>query len=289
MMIDRTLFLKLITCVLIGMIWVSQRAPASQLNDAPKKIVSLSPAATEWIYALRLGDRLAGVTEQCDFPLGAMAAPKVGAFMNVSVERILALNATDVVSTHRLPAILKNKLERARIRVHVFAPSRLADFPLEIQRLGARLNARRRGTELAHEFSKSLGLEQLKQVPNRAAGKSSLIFVSAQPVFVVASRTWMSDLFELAGYSNSFSAAEGSAAFPRVSVESLARIQADHWFVFSDASRNKHELLSPYERLTKQLGKVASKHRLVVLPADIFQRPGPRLKEAYRWLQKELK
>lgn len=43
----------------------------------PMKIVSLLPSATEIVYALGLGDALAGVTSECDHPPDARAKPVV--------------------------------------------------------------------------------------------------------------------------------------------------------------------------------------------------------------------
>ncbi|MGB8520755.1 MAG: cobalamin-binding protein [Candidatus Tumulicola sp.] len=42
-----------------------------------QRIVSLLPAATEMVYALGIGDRLAGVTHECDFPSDAKSKPVV--------------------------------------------------------------------------------------------------------------------------------------------------------------------------------------------------------------------
>jgi iron complex transport system substrate-binding protein len=42
-----------------------------------RKIVSFLPAATEMVYALGLGEQLAGVTHECDFPAQASSKPVV--------------------------------------------------------------------------------------------------------------------------------------------------------------------------------------------------------------------
>ena len=42
-----------------------------------QRIVSLLPAATEMVYALGIGDRLLGVTHECDFPADAKSRPVV--------------------------------------------------------------------------------------------------------------------------------------------------------------------------------------------------------------------
>ena len=46
-------------------------------HDSAQRIVSFLPAATEMIYALGLGDRLAGVTHECDYPPEAQHKPVV--------------------------------------------------------------------------------------------------------------------------------------------------------------------------------------------------------------------
>ena len=47
-------------------------------GPAPR-IISLLPSATEIVYALGLGDRLVGVTHECDFPLDARTKPPLTA------------------------------------------------------------------------------------------------------------------------------------------------------------------------------------------------------------------
>ncbi len=44
-----------------------------------QKIVSLLPSATEIVYALGLGERLVGVTHECDFPEAARSKPQLTA------------------------------------------------------------------------------------------------------------------------------------------------------------------------------------------------------------------
>src|ERR1700722_10199380 len=41
------------------------------------RLISFLPAATEMVFALGLGDKLAGVTHECDFPMAAKSKPVV--------------------------------------------------------------------------------------------------------------------------------------------------------------------------------------------------------------------
>jgi iron complex transport system substrate-binding protein len=63
----------------------------------PRKIVSLTPAATETLFELGVGDRLVGKVEDfTPYPEAAAAVPDVAKFGSVDVEKIVALG-TDLV------------------------------------------------------------------------------------------------------------------------------------------------------------------------------------------------
>lgn len=47
--------------------------------SSPVRIVSLLPSATEILFAIGAGDRVVGVTHECDFPAAALDVPKVTA------------------------------------------------------------------------------------------------------------------------------------------------------------------------------------------------------------------
>ena len=53
------------------------RAGGAASRMASMRICSLLPSSTEIVFALGLGDRLAGVTHECDFPAEAASIPAV--------------------------------------------------------------------------------------------------------------------------------------------------------------------------------------------------------------------
>lgn len=67
------------------------------LKKEATKVVSLSPATTEIICELGFGDRLAAVSNYCDYPEG-LSMPKVGSTENPDIDAIIALEP-DVVFT----------------------------------------------------------------------------------------------------------------------------------------------------------------------------------------------
>jgi len=61
------------------------------IESEPQRIISLSPANTEIVYALGAGDRLVGRTEWDDYPPKAQELTPVAAFTGVIMEQVVAL------------------------------------------------------------------------------------------------------------------------------------------------------------------------------------------------------
>ena len=64
----------------------------------PKRVISLSPANTEIIYALGADEHLIGRTDFCTYPPQAEAIPSVGGISNLNIERIVSMNPDLVIS-----------------------------------------------------------------------------------------------------------------------------------------------------------------------------------------------
>lgn len=68
------------------------------LDAAPERVISLSPAITETVFALGAGDRLVGGTDFDDYPAEAVALPDVATFNGVLMEQIVALRPDLVIA-----------------------------------------------------------------------------------------------------------------------------------------------------------------------------------------------
>ena len=69
---------------------------AITLATAPQKIVSLTPAVTETLFAVGAGDRVVATDDASDYPAEAKPLPDVVTFGTVDVEKIVSL-APDLV------------------------------------------------------------------------------------------------------------------------------------------------------------------------------------------------
>jgi len=68
------------------------------LPAEPVRIVSITPATTEILFALGVGDRLIANTDADDYPPAVTSLPHVATYSSVDVERIVSLNAQLVIA-----------------------------------------------------------------------------------------------------------------------------------------------------------------------------------------------
>jgi len=111
--------------------------PAADAAASPGRIVSLAPNLTEILYDLGVQNRIAAVTDYCDYPPGAGTKPKIGGFANPSLEAIVSLRPDWVVMTEDgNPQVLERRLRTLGIRTYVFKARRIKDLPQEIRTMG---------------------------------------------------------------------------------------------------------------------------------------------------------
>jgi iron complex transport system substrate-binding protein len=89
------------------------------LERPPQRIISLAPNITEILFALGLGDQLAGVTRYCDYPAGALKKAKIGGMLDPDIERIQALNPDLIIGFRGNPLGALKKLRDLHSRVFI--------------------------------------------------------------------------------------------------------------------------------------------------------------------------
>lgn len=108
----------------------------------PRRIVSLAPSITEIVYALEQGDRLKGVTRYSDYPREATKLPRIGSYVRLDIERIVALNPDLCIATKDgNPKAIIDRLESLKIPVYVVNPHNLDTILETILEIGTILNA----------------------------------------------------------------------------------------------------------------------------------------------------
>jgi iron complex transport system substrate-binding protein len=76
----------------------ADRSRQPTIAGEPNNIVSTTPQLTEILFAMGLGDKIAAVSSDSDYPPEAMKKPKVGTFWSPNLEAIIAIKPGLVIA-----------------------------------------------------------------------------------------------------------------------------------------------------------------------------------------------
>lgn len=86
-------------------------------EEAPVSVASLSPALTEMLYDIGVGDRLLGVSDYCDYPSDTENLAKIGSPAKPDIEAAIALAPELLITQSPLAETDILRLKNAGIRV----------------------------------------------------------------------------------------------------------------------------------------------------------------------------
>lgn len=207
-----------------GLRHVHSAASGGEVRCA-RRVVSLSPHATEGLFAIGAGAWVVGVDDYSNEPPAARLLPRLGGYINPDLEGIVAL-APDLVVLAGTQGALGEQLARLELRTLIVPDTRLGDVFSTIEALGtavcrreeaALLVARLRG-ELAAVVSRGARPVRAVLVVDRPAGELRQFFVAGPDNF-------LGDLLVAAGAENIF--ANAPNPFPQVSLEPIVAAQPD--------------------------------------------------------------
>ncbi len=250
---------------------------AVALTRPARRIVSLLPSFTELLFAIGAGDRLVGRTHWCDYPPAALAVPDVGDGMPPSVEAVAARHPDLVVmyrSGQNLPAAAQ--LERLGIPVVLVDLNQLTDLGRAARILG-RLTERERSAD-----SLALSMDSLAAQPPAPSPYSLVFIVWDNPPIVIGAGSYLDRIAALAGARNVFRDIHVPSA--QVSIETIVARDPDFVAVLADSAVPPRWTARPEWRVVRAVRR----GRVLLLPGQLFGRPGPRAAEAVRELRRRL-
>jgi iron complex transport system substrate-binding protein len=263
-----------------------QSGPAAEIGNeiAPERIVSMTPALTEILFAIGAGDRVVGVTTYCDYPAEARTRPKIGGYANPSVEAIVALEP-DLVLVSRAGGNREAALavERVGSRVEVI-PARTLDDTIEaIGQVATLCGLEDRGDDLQREIRGSIEATTARL---RAGPKVRvLLCLQIDPLIAAGRGTLPSELVTIAGGVNVVEAGR----YPRLGIEAVIAmepqiiLQAAMDTPEPDADRAALEFWSRWPSIP-----AVRDGRVHVIDGTTALRPGPRVADAVEMLARLL-
>ena len=242
------------------------------IPEQPDAIISLSPTATEILFAIDAGDQVIAVDDQSNFPAEAPISDLSGFTPNL--ESIVALSPDLVVVSFDVDGIVA-ALTTAGIPVLVqYAATTLDDTYLQIAELGTATGKSVNADELSENMKSEIEAA-IALVPAEAAGLTYFHELD-NTLYTVTSATFIGSIYALAGLANiADAAADAASGYPQLSPEFI--VDADPAIVFLADTKCCGQTADTLAQRPgfEGLSAIASKS-VVELDDDVASRWGPR-------------
>jgi iron complex transport system substrate-binding protein len=250
------------------------------LSSPPRRIVSLTPANTEILFALGLRGRIVGVTAYCNYPPEAKQLPRVGD-VHISVEKVLALRPDLVVVSASASRKAIERLESLRgSHVPLFAtdPRDFAGLYRDIRALGHITGQVRQAEALILSIRRRV--ERVRKFMVSSPAKPRVLYVlQADPLWVAGSANFIDELIHLARAENI--ARDAGPGYCAYSTEKV--IMHDPEIILTtEETASRLPSLPGWSRIT------AVRRKAIYVLGEEAVRPGPRLVNALERLVKLL-
>jgi iron complex transport system substrate-binding protein len=263
----------------VAALFVVPPAPAA----VPHRIVSLSPTATESLFAIGAGKQVVAVDDQSDFPKRAPRTSLSGYTPNVEAIAgyrpdlvVLSGDANDVVAG----------LKKLGIRVLLQPAAKvLPDAYAQITQLGALTGHKRNAAALVARMRKAIA-QVVKSVPKRRLS----VYHELDPTYYSAtSRTFIGRIYKLFGLRNIADAADSAGTgYPQLSGEYI--VSANPSLIVLADTRCCGQSAATVASRPGWSGIAAVRDRRVVSVDDsVASRWGPRVVDFVRAVGKVLR
>jgi iron complex transport system substrate-binding protein len=248
-----------------------------RVAEPPLRIVSLTPGATEMLFAAGGGTQLIATVQYSSEPPAARAVPRIGDVAAIDMEQLVALRPEVVIAwpAGGNPA-QRAKIEALGIPLYRQEVARLTDLPGSLRRLGLLA-----GTETVAEAAATTleaRLRALEHTYGAAAGgwrPTVLLQVWNRPIYTVGGRHLMSDALGICGARNVF--ADLPEPGPLVDIEAVIARNPDIILAASPPGEGA-AWVADWQRF-RTLAAVRN-HRVVAFENQALSRLGPSVLDA---------
>ena len=260
--------------------------PASAANPIPKRIISLSPSATETLFAIGAGKQVIAVDDLSNYPSNAPIT-KLSAF-SPNVEALLNYKPDLIVLNADATKALEVKAALEKLKIAVFlekAPDNLKQAYAEVTALG-RATGNLSGAQSTISAMKSRITTAIKSA--KKSKPITFFHELDKTLYSATSDTFIGKVYKDFNLKNIAdpAASADSAGYPQLQSEYL--IKANPRIIFL-ADAQYGESITTLATRPGWNGIAAVKNKdVVALPEDIPSRWGPRLADFYEFIAKSI-
>jgi iron complex transport system substrate-binding protein len=258
----------------------TEATEAAHGSAAPERIVSLSPTATEMLFAIGAGEQVVAVDDQSDFPEGVPTTDLSGYEPNVEA---IATYEPELVVTSGVADDVEAGLEALEIEVLTMpAAVTLDDTYAQLADLGIATGHEDEAADVVASIREEID-ELVASVPDRDVAPTYYHELD-DTLYSVTSSTFIGEIYALAGLESVADAADPNGdlgGYPQLSAEFL--VDADPDFVFladTECCAQNAQTLAARPGFA-DLRAISDGH-VVELDDDVASRWGPRVVDLLR-------
>lgn len=238
-----------------------------KVKGIPKRIVSLSPAHTETLFVMGVGDRIVGVSDFCNRPPQAADIEKVGDAFNLNLEKLVSLKPDLVIcpGTKDFVSESVKEVQRAGLTAYVSGPSTIQEVLDDIENLSKILGAEKAGKRMVGDIESELAaLSKLHE-----GEKIPTVFLCVDSdLWTVGPNSFMNGLLKAGGGKNIIE--DESLQYFQISMEELLVKDPDVILITIPEDQAAPLLTRPgWQSLT-----AVKEDRVHFVDGDLVSRPG---------------
>jgi iron complex transport system substrate-binding protein len=250
------------------------------IQGIPQRIVSLSPANTEILFALGLGDRVVAVTDFCTYPPEAKGKDTVGGYYTVNIEKVVAARPDLILAADGNTMEVIERLRSLGLTVIALDSSSIEEVIRDIEMVGRATGSEQQAGALIQDMQARI--RAVEQKTAQTDEKPTVVHIIwNDPIWVSGNNTFQDRLIQMAGGVNAFPAVQ---EYGIISLEEFIQTDPDIIIVNSGTGMNQgeHDVLYHYfvnEPRMRQLSAI-QEGRVYIVDSDIVDRGGPRIIDA---------
>jgi len=274
----------------------AERTSAGSQNDngrsreTPQRVICMSPAIAEMVFAMKQGERVVGVSQYTTYPPEAQEKPVCGALVNPNTERILTLNPDLIIYQGAARDLTefcsRNDIDLLRVRL-----TDMASIFDAIKRIGRALGSEAAAEVLCAEMR--LQLARVRRAVADQPPKKVLLVTGREPATLnglntAGGGTFLNDLIETAGGRNVFG--DLTRSYTAVSKEAVIRRKPDVVVELQGEGMIDPDTVSRIRDLWSSLSSLPAvrNDRVYVIENTYALIPGPRVVRLARKLARLL-
>lgn len=248
---------------------IDQLGNTLEVNFPARRIVSLVPSQTEFLFDLGLDEEIVSITRFCIHPSEKVKTKeKIGGTKQFDIEKIKLLKP-DLIIGNKEENYLEGIEELKKLfPVWMSDIYTLSDSYSMMHEVARITNREKAGEEIVNEIETSF--TKIRNPKSTIRNASVAYFIWRKPYMVAANHTFIHHMLELFGVKNVF---ESASRYPEINPQVLAELKPDFIFLSSE----------PYSFSEKHFDEFRSfspASKVMVVDGEMFSWYGSRLRLA---------